>query len=205
MTTARRRTAPTLLRALDDARFGTAHTLNLRALLPTPEQATARAEAWLRERQIARAGEVLVITGRGNNSATGVSPVRQAVAKQLTLLRRRGVVASVTEHSPGSFVVTLAPISALFEAPTRGRHPVPTPRPDPDALEGLSREALDELRGLATQVLHRLGARAVGDAYVADEMARLFARLSTGVPDGVNRERAFRAAIAAALDDLDAR
>ena len=162
-------------------------------------------EAWLRERQVARAGDVLVITGRGNNSANGVSPVRQGVAKRLTALKRQGVVDSVGEHSPGSFVVTLAPISALFEAPKRGRHAVPVPRPDPHALEGLSRAALDELRALAMQVLDRLGAHTVAEPHVTDEMGRLFAQLSAGVPDGVNRDHALRSAVAAALDDLDAR
>ena len=205
MTTARSRTAPTLLRALDEARFGHANTLNLRAQLPTAEQAVVRAEAWLRERQVARAGDVLVITGRGNNSAGGVSPVRQAVRKHFATLRRRGVVAGVVEHSPGSFVVSLAPISALFEAPKRGRHSVPSPRPDPQALEGLSRDTLDGLRQLALQTLDRLGAGTVAERYVADEMGRLFSQLSAGVADGVNRERALRTAVAAAIDDLGAR
>jgi hypothetical protein len=205
MTTARRRTAPALLRALDEARFGHANTLNLRAQLPTVEQAVARAEAWLRERQVARAGDVLLITGRGNQSDGGVSPVRQAIVKHLAALKRRGVVSATAEHSPGSFVVTLAPISALFETPKRGRHAVPTPRRDPQALEGLSRETLDALRLLAAQVLDRLGAGAVAERYLADEMGRLFAQLSAGVPAAADRERALRSAIAAAVADLDSR
>ena len=165
----------------------------------------ARAEAWLRERQMARAGDVLVITGRGNHSADGRSPVRQAIAKHFTTLKRRGVVASVAEHSPGSFVVTPAPISALFGPPKRGRQPLAPLRPDPHALDGLSRDTLNALRVLATQVLERLGAGAVAERFVTDEMGRLFTQLSAGVPDSANREQALGAAVAAALDDLEAR
>ena len=65
-----------LHRALDEARFGAERTLNLRALRPTVKAAEARAESWLRERQVARAGEVLIITGRGAQSWDGVSVVR---------------------------------------------------------------------------------------------------------------------------------
>ncbi|HUK62666.1 MAG TPA: hypothetical protein VLV15_05010, partial [Dongiaceae bacterium] len=95
-----------LHQAFDDARFGPARTLNLRNALPTVREATARTEAWLRERQASRAGDLLVITGRGNQSDGGVSPVREAVVRLFASLRRRGVIASAVEHTPGSFVVT---------------------------------------------------------------------------------------------------
>src|SRR2546430_17104520 len=94
-----------VLRAFDEAEFGVKNTLNLRESLPTAADARYRAEAWLRERQIARASEVLLITGRGNQSPGGISAVRAAIVGLLPSLRRRGVVAEWREHSPGSFVI----------------------------------------------------------------------------------------------------
>ena len=94
-----------LHRALDEARFGRERTLNLRATLPRPKEAEARCEAWLRERQVAKSGELLVITGRGVNSWDGESVVREAIVRLLASLRRRGVVDAWYEHTPGSFVV----------------------------------------------------------------------------------------------------
>src|SRR5918911_80257 len=93
-----------LRRAFDEARYGAARTLNLRAALPTPWEATVRADAWLRQQQAAGAPEVLVITGRGKGSAGGVSPVRTAVVTLLSLLQRPGGVEGVREHPAGSFV-----------------------------------------------------------------------------------------------------
>src|SRR5436309_2571191 len=58
-------------KAFDEATFGPKNTLNLRESLPTAADARHRAEAWLRERQISRASEVLVITGRGNQTPGG--------------------------------------------------------------------------------------------------------------------------------------
>ena len=40
-----------LQQAFDELHFGPSKTLNLRDLLPTADQATTRAESWLRERQ----------------------------------------------------------------------------------------------------------------------------------------------------------
>ena len=94
-------------KALDEAQFGMRNILNLRESLPSAADARHRTEAWLRERQIGRAGEVLVITGRGNQSPGGVSAVRGAIAALLPVLRRKGVVSEWREHSPGSFVVKL--------------------------------------------------------------------------------------------------
>jgi hypothetical protein len=108
-----------LRQAFDEVRFGAQRTLNLRESLPTPEDAAARTEAWLRQRQVDRAEEVLIITGRGNQSEGGVSLVRDAVVRLLHVLKRRGVITGHQEHTPGSFVVTPAPLSALWESPRR--------------------------------------------------------------------------------------
>ena len=68
-----------LRQAFDEVRFGAQRTLNLRESLPTAEDAVARAESWLRQRQVDRADEVLIITGRGNQSEGGISVVREAL------------------------------------------------------------------------------------------------------------------------------
>src|SRR5712671_5599945 len=120
-------------KAFDEAEFGPKNTLNLRESLPTAADARHRAEAWLRERQVSRASEVLLITGRGNQSPGGVSAVRAAIAALLPALRRRGVVSEWREHSPGSYVVKLGSISAMLEAPRRKRdrsHDAPLANPD---------------------------------------------------------------------------
>ncbi|MGH7709758.1 MAG: hypothetical protein ACREOG_00650, partial [Gemmatimonadaceae bacterium] len=57
-----------LYRAFDEAQFGEARTLNLRDGLPSGADAAARADAWLRLKQVEGVREVLVITGRGANS-----------------------------------------------------------------------------------------------------------------------------------------
>src|ERR1039458_10771301 len=75
-----------LHRAFDEARFGPARTLDLRASMPTAAEAVRRAEPWLRERQMARAGDVLVITGRGKGSPGGVAVMREALRKPFSTL-----------------------------------------------------------------------------------------------------------------------
>ncbi len=118
-----------LWKAFDEARFGKERTLNLRASLPTADEAARRAESWLRQQQIALNGDgdVLVITGRGKGSPDGISAVREAVIRVLHALKRKGVVAGHQEHTAGSFVVTLASIQALLEAPRRQRDARRTP------------------------------------------------------------------------------
>lgn len=189
--------------AFDEARFGASRTLNLRESLPTTEQAVARTESWLRERQMARAGEVLVITGRGNASPGGISPVRDAVQKLLASLRRRGVLTSIDEHTAGSFVVRLAPVSKLFEAPQSRRHPVQPLPPDPRALAALDQGTRRLLRTLAERTLDSLAMRAPLPSIVAAEMEKQFSILSAGLGDAVDREAALRAAIQRAIDELD--
>jgi hypothetical protein len=190
-------------KALDEAAFGQKNILNLRESLPTAADARFRAEAWLRERQVSKAGDVLVITGRGNQSPNGVSPVREAILGLLPSLRRRGVVSEWREHSPGSFVVKLASISSLLEAPKRKRErKSSTPIPSPRSLEGLDSSTLSLLRKLAVRSLESLGVRDPAK-YVEAEMLSKFNSLAAGVAPGVEGEARLREAITDALEHLD--
>jgi hypothetical protein len=200
----RQRPLSAVHRALDEARFGRERILNLRASLPTAADAMARAEAWLRERQVARAGEVLVITGRGNHSADGISVVRQAVLKRLALLRRRGVVESFVEHTPGSFVVRLAALSALRSAPRRKKDRERLLAGEPAALDGLGADTRALLRRLAVCALEELGVE-MTEAFVRREMLAQFAYIATGVPEGADREARLRAAIGDTLAECEDR
>jgi hypothetical protein len=192
-----------LHRALDEARFGRERTLNLRATLPRPKEAEARCEAWLRERQVAKSDELLVITGRGVNSWDGESVVREAIVRLLGSLRRRGVVGSWHEHTPGSFVVTVAPIRSLREAPRRSRERRVTAT-DPAPLRGLAPATRARLRELAHVALEQLGIREP-DAFIEDEMVSQFTVLARGVPDGPNREARLLAAIERTIEEYVAR
>ena len=205
MGTYRRRQLVAMRQALDEARFGSARTLNLRATLPSVREAITRTEAWLRQRQVDNAGEVLIITGRGRGSPDGVSPVREAVEKLLGSLRRRGVVAQHREHTPGSFIVTLAPTSALWESPTRRREGRRTPPPaDPPSLLALDPETRDLLRALATRSLENLGIRDVA-SHLESEMLKQFGALAAGVQaSAADRDARLRAAIRRAIEEYDA-
>jgi hypothetical protein len=200
----RRRSVPLsdLRKAFDEARFGPTRTLNLRASLPTADEAGRKAEAWLREQQIAQAGEVLVITGRGKGSPDGVSRVREAVIRVLHALKRRGVVAGHQEHTAGSFVVTLAPMHALLEAPRRKRDAPPEPPPSPPSLDALTTETRDLLRDLASHALDHLGVHDRGP-FIEGEMLRQYTVLTAGIPHGVDREHWLREVIRRAMDAYD--
>lgn len=196
-----RRAAP--LFALDEARFGRDRILNLRASLPTGAEAARRADLWLRERQAAKAGEVLIITGRGRGSLDGVPVVRDAIVRLFPALRRAGVIRDVREHSQGSFVVSLAPLQALVEAPRRRRRPAPAVLVNPEALAGLGPETREVLRRLAIAALAALGVRDPSEPFVSDEMIRQFSRLATAVPADANREAAVRALLRRALEEYE--
>jgi hypothetical protein len=197
--TAARKVAPSLAQAFDEARFGPARTLDLRTSMPTAVEATRRAEPWLRERQMARAGEVLLITGRGHGSPGGIGVVRRAIEGLLTRLRRIGVVARVRIHTPGAFVVELAPIRSLFETKPRARQreieAVPV---DPTGLDALDAETRRELRLLAGYSLTRLGVQPT-ETFVRDEMLRQFAILASGIAsDEGDREGRLKFLVSAA-------
>jgi len=192
-----------VLRAFDEVEFGSKNTFNLRESLPSAADARFRTEAWLRERQISRAVEVLVITGRGNSSPNGVSVVREAILSLLPSLRRRGVVSEWREHSPGSFVVKLASISSLLDAPRRKRDRTPiAPTVNPESLKDLEQSTLELLRRLAIRTLESLGMRNP-DKFVEAEMLSKFHSLAGGINPGEQGEARLREAIKSALDELD--
>jgi hypothetical protein len=190
-------------KAFDEAEFGPKNILNLRESLPTAADARHRAEAWLRERQVAGTSEVLLISGRGNQSPGGVSAVRAAIVALLPALRRRGVVSEWREHTPGSFVVKLGSISALLNAPRRKRDRALVAMPaDPQSLTGLEGSTLSLLRRLAMRSLESLGVRHP-EKYVDEEMLAKFNSLAGSVAPGAEGEVRLREAISAALEQLD--
>lgn len=190
-------------RAFDELRFGPGRTLNLRSLQPTALQATQLAERWLREQQVLGADEVLVITGRGNNSLEGYSPVRESIVRLLPSLRRRNVIAGYAEHTPGSFVITFAPVKALFETPKRRREK-PAPVPRPPSLKGLDEETVKQLRDLAVMALAVLGVNSPTRAQLEDEMLRQFGAISAALPDGADREALLQQALLRAAEEYEA-
>jgi len=205
-----RRSLSGLREAFDEARFGKSRTLNLRESLPTAAEAVARAEAWLRQQQVQCSAaedraEVLVITGRGNNSEGGVSVVRGAIEGLIHRLKQRGVVQRHEEHTPGSFVITLAPVKELWTVPAPQRKVAEPPPPDPPSLDALDRETRLLLRQLAERSLEQLGVRGDRDRFIEGEMLRQFSALSatlaaTGSGD---REKFLRAAVRRALEEYD--
>lgn len=192
-----------MLRALDEASFGPGRTLNLRAALPTAAEAVRRAESWLRERQMLQHGDVLVITGRGKSSDGGVAVLKPAVERLLFSLRRRGVVSEWREHNEGSFVVSLAPVSALFAAPRRKKREAEVSRPSPEALAGLSPTTVGLLREIAVRSLEELGMPAPARGFVEDEMLSTFASISSALPPAGDRERTLQDALRRALAELE--
>ena len=192
-----------LRQAFDEVRFGQQRTLNLRDTLPTAAAATGRTEAWLRQQQVDRAGEVLIVTGRGNNSPEGVSVVREAVIRLLHALKRRGVVTSHEEHTPGSFVVSLANVSALWESPARNRgRGVAPPPPTPPSLNDLDPEARTMLRNLAERALEGLGVKDAA-AFLEGEMLKQFGAIAASIGNSPGRERRLHDAIRTALDQYE--
>ena len=192
-----------LQQAFDEVEFGASRTLNLRASLPTASEAARRVEAWLRQHQALQSGSVLIITGRGNNSEGGVSVVRETSIRVFHELRRKGVITEFTEHTAGSFVVTLAPMSAMLDAASRRREQTPQPAPaSPPTLSALDEDTRKMLRGLAEHSLDALGMRD-REPFLENEMLRLFGSIAATLEDGPDLERRLRAAIAAAMSDYD--
>jgi hypothetical protein len=145
--------------------------------------------------------EVLVITGRGNQSAGGVAVIRPAIEKLLFSLRRRGVVVAHVEHNPGAFAVQMAPIRALVEAPARRRERRKLLDPQ-IRLEGLSAESVQLLRDLAERSLESLGIVPT-ENNLADEMQRHLRFIVPSLPGGEQMEAQLRAALKSAMAEYD--
>ena len=192
-----------LQQAFDEVRFGPERTLNLRATFPTGDEAATRVERWLRQQQVQQPGELLVVTGRGNNSEGGVSVVREAAIRVFHELRRKGVVESFVEHTAGSFVVTLAPLTTMFDAAKRRREQAAPPPPAaPPTLAALDAGTRDLLRVLAERSLDAIGVRERGP-FLEGEMLRLFGILGSSAGVGTDREARLRDAIERAIAELD--
>ena len=195
-----------LQHALDELRFGKSGTLNLRASLPSAAEAVKRAESWLRMKQAEGAREVLIVTGRGNQSYAQVPVVREAVRRLLSYLSTRGIVADHSEHSPGAFAVRLLPLTAAVARPSTEVPAAAEPRIDPPTLDGLTPETRDQLRILASGTLQSLGLRDPSPAFLRDEMVRQCAQLAALMPPAATaeaREALFQAAVARAIERLD--
>jgi hypothetical protein len=118
-------------------------------------------------------------------------------------LRRKGVVREFVEHTPGSFVVTVAPMSAMLDAGKRRREQEASPPPAaPPTLAALAPGTRNVLRVLAEHSLDALGVRERGP-FLETEMLRLFGILAKSAGDGPDRELRFRAAVESAMRDLD--
>lgn len=193
-----------LNRAFDDARFGPSRTLNLRPQQPTALQATRQVEQWLRLMQVQGAPEVLLITGRGNQSIDRYSPVREAVVRLLPSLRRRNVISHYLEHTPGSFVVIPASLTALIDAPKRRREPtVAKGRVVPTSLAALEKETIRQLHDLAVLTLAGLGVQAPTPKVLREEMEHQFSQLTAGIPSGGDREAVLQQAIQRAAEEYE--
>jgi hypothetical protein len=199
---ARGRVPNALFRAFDEAQFGDARTLNLREGLPSGTEAAARAEAWLRLKQVEGVREVLIITGRGANSIGAVPVIRTQVGQRLARLRRAGVVESVREHTAGSYVVRLSPVSTLLAAAERAPHG-PSLVANAPSLAGLTSETRRLVQDLAVRTLESLGVHKTTRAMISDEMERQTALLTNAMPRDADREEWIRDAALRVLNDLE--
>lgn len=185
----------------DEARFGAEHTLNLRDGLPSAREAVERAERWLREQQVRGGPEVLIITGRGNQSIGGTPVIRPAIEKLLYSLRRRGVIAEHRAHNPGAFVVTLAPVRSLIDAPRRKRERSQQPTAG-DELHGLGAATLQLLRDLSERSLNSIGV-VPDEPRLSDEMQRHLRTIVPAMTSGSKMEERLQEALSRAIAEYD--
>jgi len=185
--------------AFERVRFGPLRTLNVRASKLTRQESAARVEAWLRSKQVELTGEVLVITGRGAGSLDGIPVVKEATQKVLNRLRRLGVIESYGEDTPGSFIVSLAPLRSLLEAPARRRNPAPAQSRRLPAIEGLRPATRDRLRYLASRAIEALGVKAPTESQLDSEMARQFSMIARTAPAGIDGDKWLDGAITKAV------
>jgi len=107
------------------------------------------------------------------------------------------------EHTSGSFVVRLASISSLLDAPRRKRERGAIQETsNPDSIKALDSSTLSLLRRLAIRSLESLGVRDP-TSFVEAEMLAKFNSLAGGITPGAEGEARLREAIKAALEQLD--
>lgn len=187
------------LSSLERARFGPIRTLNVRASMLSGDESARRVESWLRSKQVELTGEVLVITGRGAGSIGGVPVVKEATQKVLARLRRAGVIESFGEDTPGSFVVQLASIRSLLEAPKRRERTQPPAIRRLPSIHGLKPETRDQLRYLAGRAIDALGVKKPTESQLSTEMERQFSMIVRTAPAGADADRWLETAISRAL------
>ena len=187
------------LASLERARFGPLRTLNVRASMLSGEESARRVESWLRSKQVELTGEVLIITGRGAGSIGGVSVVKEATQRVLARLRRAGVIQTFGEDTPGSFIVQLASIRSLLEAPKRREKKQPPTARRTASIQGLRPETRDQLHYLAGRAIDALGVKKPTENQLNTEMERQFSVIIRTAPSGVDTDRWLESAISRAL------
>ena len=187
------------LAALERARFGPLRTLNVRASMLSGEESARRVESWLRSKQVELAGEVLIITGRGTGSIGGIAVVKEATQRMLARLRRAGVIESFGEDTPGSFVVQLASIRSLLEAPRRREKTQRSHARKTPSILGLKPETREQLRYLAGRAIDALGVKKPTESQLNTEMERQFSVIVRTAPFGADTDRWLDSAISRAL------
>jgi hypothetical protein len=114
------------------------------------------------------------------------------------------VIEAFAEHTAGSFVVTFAPVRALFEAPKRRREKRAAVPVVPTSLSALEPETLRMLRELSMVSLAVFGVRSPTDVQLRDEMQRQFGALSASLPEGGDREAVLQQALLRATEEYEA-
>ena len=189
------------LSSFERARFGPLRTLNVRASMLSAEESARRVESWLRSKQVELTGDVLIITGRGAASIGGVPVVKEATQKVLSRLRRAGVIETFGEDTPGSFVVKLASIRSLLEAPKRRERTRPPAVRRLPNIQGLKPEIRERLRYLGARALDALGVKKPTESQLNTEMERQFSIIVSTAPSGADADRWLESAISRALTD----
>jgi hypothetical protein len=189
--------------SFERALFGPLRTLNIRASMLSGDDSAARVESWLRSKQVELSGDVLVITGRGAGSPSGISVVKEATRRVLNRLKRAGVIQSFGEDTPGSFIVRLAPLRSLLEAPARRKPSARTSARLRTTIHGLRPKTRDRLRYLACRAIDSLGVRNPSDSQVEQEMERQFSMIARSAPAGTDADRWMDSAITRVLREYE--
>ncbi len=188
-----------MLASLERARFGPLRTLNVRINMVGGEEASRRVESWLRSKQVELTGDVLIITGRGAGSPSGIPVIRESTERVLHRLKRAGVIQAFGADTPGSFVVQLAPLRSLLEAPARRRSTRPPASRKQPTIHGLRPETREKLHYLAARAIDALGVRKPTDTQIDVEMERQFSVIARTTPPGADIDRWFDTAISKLL------